>query len=128
MPHITIEHSADHARGIDWPAVLGELHRVTARTIGTDIRNCKSRVLGREIYRVGDDGCEDGFVHADVQVLEGRSTASKRELAEGLLAALRDALAAEAQTLQITVYVHDIERATYAKHPQGTLTPPERMR
>lgn len=128
MPHITIEHSADHAASVDWPVVLRELHRVTTAITGTDIRNCKSRVVRRDVYHVGDDDCEDGFVHVDMRLLEGRSIANKRELTEAVLATLRTALSAELDSVQVTVCVHDLDRAVYAKHPQGTLTPPERMR
>jgi len=128
MPHLIVEHSGGAGARVDWKNLLGELHRVTAATIGSDIRNCKSRVMRRDLFRVGDDDCTDGFLHVDVQVLEGRSTNTRRELADKLLATLRHALAGEADSVQITVYVHDIERAVYAKHPQGSLTPPERMR
>ncbi len=128
MPHLTVEHSADCGADIDWQAVLGELHRVTAATIATDIRNCKSRVVRHECFRVGDDSCGDGFVHLDALVLEGRSTQARGELGGRLLAVLREAFAADLERLQITVFVHDIERAVYAKHPPGTLTAPARMR
>ena len=127
MPHLCIEYTANTARDADWMPLLCRLHEVTAATIGTDIGNCKSRVMRRELFLVGSGGDEGGFVHVDVQILEGRSAAARSALSNNLLAVLREALHADLPRLQITVQVRDIERATYAKHPDGTLTPVTRM-
>lgn len=127
MPHLVIEHSAGCGAGVDFDLLLPVLNRTVADAIGTHIDNCKARVLRLECYQVGETRPGSQFVHVDLLVLEGRSLERKRATADAVLACLREAFAAELQGLQITVNVRDIERAVYAKHPAGTLTPVTRM-
>lgn len=127
MPHVTLEHTAGCGAEVDFAALLPRLNRVVADAIGTAIDNCKARVLRLERYQVGEAAPSAEFVHVDLLVLEGRSTQARRATSDAVLALLREAFAADGETLQITVNVRDIERAVYAKHPPGTLTPVTRM-
>ena len=127
MPHLVLEHTAACGGDIDFAALLPRLNRAVADTLGTAIDNCKARVLRLERYQVGETVPGPEFVHLDLLVLEGRSAERRRATSEAVLALLREAFAGAPQGLQITVNVRDIERAVYAKHPAGTLTPAERM-
>ena len=127
MPHVTLEHTAGCGAEVDFAGLLPRLNRVVADTLGTAIDNCKARVLRLERYQVGERRPGTEFVHVDLLVLEGRSDRRRRATADAVLSLLCETFAADGDTLQITVNVRDIERAVYAKHPPGTLTPVNRM-
>ena len=63
------------------------------------------------------------MVHLDIRFMEGRTTEVKGELSRRCLEILEDAFAkaGEGRSLQISVAVGDLERATYAKYPPGTI-------
>jgi 5-carboxymethyl-2-hydroxymuconate isomerase len=62
-------------------------------------------------------------VHLDIRLLEGRSVEVKEQISNRCLKLLTESLedASARRNLQITVSVSDLERATYAKHPPGTI-------
>lgn len=124
MPHLTLEYSGNVPDPPDIQGILREIHRVLQETAGIKIANCKSRGRIADEYVVADGGSSHAFVHLDVRILEGRSVELKKELGNRLLETLREHFSsAEAVLdLQTTVEIRDIERASYFKHPEGTLT------
>lgn len=124
MPHLTLEYSANVPDPPDIQGILREFHRVLQETAGIKIANCKSRGRIADEYLVADGGSSHAFVHLDVRILEGRSVELKKELGNRLLETLREHFSsAEAVLdLQMTVEIRDIERSSYFKHPEGTLT------
>ena len=124
MPHLTLEYSGNVPDPPDIQGILREIHRVLQETAGIKIENCKSRGRVAEKYLVANGESARAFVHLDVRILEGRSGELKRELGYQLLETLREhfSSAEAALDLQTTVEIRDIERASYFKHPEGTLT------
>ena len=124
MPHLTLEYSGNVPDAPDIQSILREIHRVLQETAGIKIENCKSRGRVAEKYLVANGESSRAFVHLDVRILEGRSGELKRELGYHLLETLREhfSSAEAALDLQTTVEIRDIERASYFKHPTGTLS------
>ncbi len=124
MPHLTLEYSGNVPDPPDIQGILREIHRVLQETAGIKIENCKSRGRVAEKYLVANGESTRAFVHLDVRILEGRSGELKRELGYQLLETLREhfSSAEAALDLQTTVEIRDIERASYFKHPAGTLS------
>ena len=122
MPHVVLEYSNDLAPLPDTRSLFGDVHAVLEAVAGVQLANSKSRAHGVDAY-VGDGDDANAFVHLDVRLMEGRSDATKAEISRRCLAILMEAFAdAEVgRNLQITISVSDLERATYAKHPAGTI-------
>jgi 5-carboxymethyl-2-hydroxymuconate isomerase len=124
MPHLRLEYSADLPAEIAAEELLHELHSTLERIGGIRIGNCKTRVWPASRYLVGNGLGDGAFVHCEVRFLEGRSLGVREAIGARLLDILVRAYGAEQRPdLQITVEVTEIERATYFKHPPGTLTP-----
>ena len=130
MPHLILEYSANVGKAsvgetTEFGPLLSQLHGVLSETAGIDVRNCKSRARGADEYLVSEGGDLDAFVHLDIRFLDGRPVDLKRAVGSRCLDVLREWFAdpASALTLQITVEVHDIDRDTYFKYPEGTLSP-----
>ena len=123
MPHVRIEYSSDLAPP-PHAALFEDLNGVVASISGAPATNVKSRMSSADVF-VGDGSPEHAMVHCDIALMEGRSSETKKRLAESCRDLLLDAFGPDAadRELQVTVEVRDIERTTYAKHPPGTIAP-----
>ena len=123
MPHLTLEYSANVQPPDELESVFSEFHGLLHDHVGVSIGNCKSRARTAESFLVGEGRESDAFVHLEVRLLAGRSAQDKRKLGEDLLGLLRTVFSdADRQLdLQITVELVDMKRASYFKHPSGTI-------
>ena len=123
MPHLRIEYSSNVA-GVPKPDDLfAELHSTLHEVGGVNTANCKSRIQKVSDFFVGDGSYGQAFVHLEVRLLEGRSAELKSALGEALLQVLLQQISVHNSTLdlQTTVELIDIEKASYFKHPTGTI-------
>lgn len=126
MPHLTLETTPNLSPLPSVNSLFRELHRLLEDGAGISIDNCKSRHRVTGDFLVGDGESEAAFAHLDIRFLEGRSSEVIHRIGSGALGILRDFLEPipEGLELQITVEVQEIRRASYFKHPPGTLSPP----
>lgn len=117
MPHCILEYSANIVEEPDWNALLREIHNVLMATGEFTSHDIKSRVVRHDGFLVGDGSVDRAFVTLTIQILDGRSDATKRGISdaalERLVAAFRTTR--EAKFLSITVQICDIHRASYGK-------------
>lgn len=124
MPQLTLEYTENLPPPADLAGMLESIHQVLHQVGGINIANCKSRVRGSDTFYIAN-GEEDGaFLHLDIRLLEGRSSAVKQAIGEQVLDILKQEFshAEKAFDLQITVEIRDISRDSYFKHPPGTFT------
>ena len=121
MPHLRLEYSTNLDAAVASPGLLLDLHRTLERVAGIAVGNCKSRAFPVPRFVVADGGPDGAFVHLDVRFLEGRSLDVRRALGDALLERLVEAYGADRSGLQVTVEITEAPRATYFKHPPGTL-------
>ena len=121
MPHLRLEYSTNLDAAVASPDLLLDLHRTLERVAGIAIGNCKSRAIPVPRYVVAGGEPHGAFVHLDVRFLEGRTLEVRRALGEALLKRLVEAYGADRSGLQVTVEITESPRATYFKHPPGTL-------
>ena len=124
MPHLTLEYTSNIRQHVNFAELFSAVHRVLAQVGGVSIENCKSRAVKHHDFYIGSGGSSKAFVHLGMTMLEGRPLALKQKVGESILRVLQDTYAASMveQDLQITVEVRDIQRATYFKVPEGTLS------
>jgi 5-carboxymethyl-2-hydroxymuconate isomerase len=122
MPHIVFEYTADLSPLPDMDETFKNIHEILDEVAHAQVANSKSRTLPVYSY-VGDGDSSNAFVHLDIRLLEGRSVEVKEQISNRCLKLLTESLedASARRNLQITVSVSDLERATYAKHPPGTI-------
>jgi 5-carboxymethyl-2-hydroxymuconate isomerase len=102
--------------------VFARVHTILDEVAHARVPNSKSRSIPVDSY-VGDGDAMNAFVHLDIRLMEGRSVEVKEEVSDRCLVLLTEAMkdSSVRRNLQITVSVSDLERATYAKHPPGTI-------
>lgn len=117
MPHITIEVSPA-LTGFDAARTLERVNHALAASGQFDDADIKSRVLRLHDVLVGTEGPAQGFVHATLRLLAGRSQATRAALSASVLQALIGSLPASTGSLppvQVSVDVVEMDRSTYAK-------------
>ena len=117
MPHIRLEYTNNITIEFDFNDLFQEVHQVLNQVAGIKIENCKSRAICLTDFYAGNGEKQGSFVHLDVSFFEGRSTLVKKEVGEKLLGVLRKyfKVAFAAYKLQITIELHEIDRAMYFK-------------
>ncbi|WP_435132998.1 5-carboxymethyl-2-hydroxymuconate Delta-isomerase [Actinacidiphila sp. bgisy144] len=117
MPHSIVEYSANLADTFDRPQFAKGLHEALVRVAGGRAEGCKTRFVRLDETYIADGSPHYSMVHAQVGILSGRPPQVRRELAEAVLAALRDTVRPlpEAE-LQLSVDVRELDRETYAQH------------
>ena len=122
MPHIVLEYSQDLHPLPDFRTVFGAVHRVLADVAGAPVSNAKSRATAIDSFIAHGDVAA-AMVHLDIRLMEGRSLDQKAEVSRACLDILVEAFAEASTTreLQTTVAITDLDRATYAKDPAGTI-------
>jgi len=123
MPQLTLEYTANVDQEIVVDDLFARLHQVLVDVGGLPIGNCKSRAVRLEDYYIAGGGPRNAFAHLTIRLLEGRSIELKQEIGRASLRVLGQYFAPSSANLdlQLTVELHDIERATYFKIPEGTL-------
>ena len=124
MPHLTLEYSSNLKPKRDLHQLFQVFHHVLHQVGGINLENCKSRARVAEQFLIGAGEPDNGFVHLDIRFIEGRSLATKQSIGERIKHELMDCFGVSSgdDTIQITVEIQDIHKATYFKHPEGSLT------
>ncbi len=118
MPHITIEYTAGLS-DFDAASALSKVNQALARSGQFEDADIKSRALALRDVLVGTaEGTSQGFVHATLRLLSGRSEQVRASVSAAVLEALVGSLPAQAggqREVQVSVDVVEMDRATYAK-------------
>lgn len=110
MPHLTVEYG-----GVDMPQeALPELHQTLSNSGLFEEYDLKIRLFryAEADYLTG--GGKQAFAHLTLNLLEGRNETAKAELSRALAETVQK-LTARAPSIQISVDLRDMVRATYTK-------------
>lgn len=120
MPHLVIEITENTRLNCSQDELLDEANAALLATGQFQEPDIKSRCVTLEVWRQGTDTADRAFVHATLSVLDGRDQATRRQLGQVVCEALSEAVrAGDGQTVQVSVNVVEMERATYAKEVIG---------
>ena len=124
MPHLYLDYSSNVTQIVDFRALFKDVHAVLVDVDGVPINNCKSRAVRRDDFYIGDGDQAHAFVHLQVSALAGRGDDVKATINQRALRILEKYYQAslEQLKLQLSVEFRDIERSSYAKVPEGTLS------
>lgn len=123
MPQITLQFTDNIKALPNFNFLFAEVHQALNSIAGIKIENCKSRAIKLDKYFIGDGTNNQGFVHLEVRILEGRDDEIKSEIGNKLLEMLKKQFveSIELLDLQITIEIIDIRKNCYYKYPEGTL-------
>lgn len=117
MPHLVIELTENARLNCSPDELLDEANAALLASGQFQEQDIKSRCVRLDTYRQGVEAVDRAFVHARLSILDGRDLAVRQSLGEALCAVLAEAVrpAADGQSVQVSVEVLEMERASYAK-------------
>ncbi|MCK7595793.1 5-carboxymethyl-2-hydroxymuconate Delta-isomerase [Microbulbifer sp. CAU 1566] len=114
MPHLVIEYSQKLEDSISIAALVSNGQQAMSETGLFNASAIKTRALPYRDFVLGKshEGSSNLFIHAEVRILEGRTTEQK----EALSAAIFNYLCESAPEVpEISVEVRDMHKASYSK-------------
>jgi 5-carboxymethyl-2-hydroxymuconate isomerase len=88
MPHLTLEYTDN--LDLEVQPLLARLHSVLAATGAINLKGLKSRAVRHGEYRIADGNPDYAFVHVNLFIREGRPPEVQRELAQRVMAVLKE--------------------------------------
>ena len=116
MPHLMIEVSDNLRQPLAQAGLLAAAHHALLDSGVFDGPDVKSRLVWRDEFLVGRTGTAEGFVHASLELLSGRTDAQRRQLSDAVVQALVARLSQGLGVpVQVSCDVRDMNRDAYAK-------------
>jgi 5-carboxymethyl-2-hydroxymuconate isomerase len=121
MPHLVIEITENTRLTCSQEELLDECNAALLSSGQFQEPDIKSRCVTLTTYRQGTEQGERAFVHATLQILDGREQGVRKQLGQLVVNAIAEMVrpGAADQTVQITANVVEMERATFAKQVIG---------
>lgn len=86
MPHLIFELSANISEKDHLSSLFEQCHHVLTENLPAQLSDCKTRSIVYDDYRAGDGSPEKGFIHANLNILPGRTPNTLNQVAEKLMA------------------------------------------
>lgn len=116
MPQIIVEYSAILAASFERQALARALHPLAAELVGSALTSFKTRFIALDEVVIGDGDARHAMVHIDFRLLSGRPAELKQRLGRAVLELARAHVPpVPGLDIQVTVEVHDLDRANYHK-------------
>lgn len=121
MPHLIIEITENTRLTCSQEELLDEANAALLSSGQFQEPDIKSRCVMLPIFRQGTEQADRAFVHATLQILDGREQAVRKQLGELVVNAISEMVrpGAAGQSVQVTVNVVEMERATFSKQIIG---------
>ncbi len=121
MPHLVIELTENTRLTCSQEELLDEANAALLSSGQFQEPDIKSRCITLTTYRQGTEQADRAFVHATLTILDGRDQAVRKQLGQLVANAIGEMVrpGAPGQSVQVTVNVVEMERATFAKQVIG---------
>lgn len=121
MPQLVIEITENTRLNCSQDELLDEANAALLSSGQFQEPDIKSRCVTLSTFRQGTEQADRAFVHATLSILDGRDQAMRKQLGQLVVNAIAEMVrpGSPAQTVQVTVNVVEMERATYAKQIIG---------
>jgi 5-carboxymethyl-2-hydroxymuconate isomerase len=118
MPHLIIEYSANLDAAVDIPALVTAVHKAALETGVFPIGGLRTRAARRDIYAIADGHPDNGFIHVQARIGQGRPPDVREKAATHLFAAVKvvTAQAFATRPLGLTLEIVEIDPVGSLKH------------
>jgi len=114
MPHVIVEYSANIEADITPQRLVEEIHAAAITSGIAEPVAVRTRLMRREVYRVGDGSPENAFVHIDIRGRKGRTLEQKKTMVQVIYDQANKTLdhVFKTRPLALTVEFHEIDSDT----------------
>jgi 5-carboxymethyl-2-hydroxymuconate isomerase len=118
MPHLIVEYSANLDEVVDIKALVAAVHAAALETGIFPIGGLRTRAARRDVYAIADGHPDNGFVHVQARIGQGRPADVREKAAAHLFQAVKQATAAvfAARPLGLTLELVEIDPIGAMKH------------
>lgn len=111
MPHLIVEFSSNIAEKQQFSSLFAKCHPLLVQGLPTQLSHCKSRAIEYDHYWIGNGDTKNGFIHANLKILPGRTPETLNQVAETLMAVFKAHFAESMRILdlQITLEVSELD-------------------
>jgi 5-carboxymethyl-2-hydroxymuconate isomerase len=109
MPHLILEHSANVSEVADIAGLVAALHQAALATGVASLDALRTRAAQRDVFAIGDEHPDNGFIAVTARLGAGRTDADKQRLIEALMTALGDELGEAQNNLMLSVEYQEID-------------------
>ena len=114
MPHVIVEYSANIEAEITPQRLVEEIHAAAITSGIAEPVAVRTRLMRREVYRIGDGAPENAFVHIDIRARKGRTLEQRKTMVQTIYDQANKTLDVvfKARPLALTVEIHEIDSET----------------
>ena len=114
MPHICLEYT-DNIHTTDIMGLLKSIQDVLIELADVKAKNCKSKVIHYNDYHMGSCDINEGFVHLEINILEGRTDEIKTKIGKKSLKILKSYFGDNSvgDSIQYSLEIREIKRSDY---------------
>jgi 5-carboxymethyl-2-hydroxymuconate isomerase len=118
MPHLIIEYSTNLDADLAMPALAAAIHAAALETGVFPIGGCRTRLVPRTNYVIGDGHPDNRFIHIQARIGAGRPPDVRQRAAEHIFALLKAETAAvfAQMPLGLTFEIVEIDPVGSLKH------------
>ena len=114
MPHVRIEHT-DNIHTTDITGLFKSVQNILIKFADIKAENCKSRAIPLNNFHIESSNKKVGFVHLEINILEGRSEKIKNNIGEKSLKVLKSYFIDNmlGGSIQCSIEIREIKRSDY---------------
>ena len=113
MPHISLEYT-ENIQTIIKSDFFDQLLTIIIQSAGVKDANCKCRAIKIKNFHIGSKDKNEGFIHLEIKLLEGRAEKIKNKIALESLKILKSYFKnANEQNIQYSIEIHELKLENY---------------
>ena len=113
MPHISLEYT-ENIQTIIKSDLFDKLITIIIQAAEVKYENCKSRSVTIKDYYIGSKKNNEGFVHLEIKILEGRTEKIKNKIAQKSLKTLKSYFKnTKVHNIQYSVEIQEMKQGNY---------------
>ena len=114
MPHLRLEHTINIESKISYE-LFDKLVNVLTKNTSIKSSNSKNRTIKINDFHLDPENGNEGFIHLEIIILEGRSDKTKQEIGKESLDLLKSCFQKKSNesSLQISLEIREMKREAY---------------
>ena len=113
MPHISLEYT-ENIQTIITSDFFDQLFTIIMQAAKVKFENCKSQAIRIKNYHIGSRNKNEGFVHLNIKILEGRTEKIKKHIAQESLKALKSYFKnTKVHNIQYSIEIQEMKKGNY---------------
>ena len=113
MPHISLEYT-ENIQTIIKSDLFDKLINIIIKAAEVKYKHCKSRSIEIKNFYIGSRNNDEGFVHLEIKIMEGRTKKIKNQIAQKSLKTLKSYFKnTNIHNIQYSIEIQEMKKGNY---------------